>query len=190
MWLQFTAKSTGPMAKLRAKLKQSVGKVAIVSKLVVCAEVANDHMQWAEDIAKEFGAAVKLADPPTGGRKAPCGLWILGGAARYELHGRMCNSCRRVQGLTPQALGVANKKQPKVTILKPAVLIPAPANLNGLLPVLQSGYKEAMEIADMYDRAVNALKGMEEVGARLKALQEEMERDRKALATFLEGDKR
>lgn len=179
--------NTKAAQSFRGKLKPQHIRFVIESAKSEVVFIRSDHVgKWTDNMAKEFSCrftdaemtADELSDLPT----SPCGQEFLSDVSMRS-HQAQCNSCK---ALKPPA----TPRRSAVKTVVPAVEGLTDFSVNGMITVMRARYDECMDMPHRYDSVIQALTGLESVDSRKKAIEEEEDNHRQALAYFMKEEGR
>lgn len=187
MWVKFTGHSEHMVGNLRTKLRLAgVQHITVIDRKTTVAEIRDDHRAWSESLAREYNHAWALNDKPETLIPSKCGKVYFISHLAYRTHTGGCKACHAIK--PTQKVSVAKPRAGKAEAI---VTVPGLQHMsvNGLLSLMQERLDKLMEMAQEYDSAIKALKGLDALDAELSRLISEKEQHSKALAIFMGKEK-
>lgn len=140
--------------------------------------LANNGHSQPLDLARDFNCHIREYGEEPASITAVCGSRMT--PANLIPHERACNSCRSINGRPAKAV--------RATTVVSVPGIPS-MDLAGMLQVMRERLMEVWTLYESYDLAVQALTRLDETASQLVALQAQAEKDREALAYFMQNPK-
>jgi hypothetical protein len=181
VWYQVIAPSGTSMRKVLKSYTNGKARVVKSNAKAAFIQVGEGH-GWTKDVAKDFGCTLTETQEPRI-EVAPCGQETVSATN----HSHACPKCMEKRGKVPKKRLTKTQYQnsDSETLFKVPELVDTEFSVNGLISVFKAKRDQAMEIAEGYDKVIEAIERADAIFMELSALQIEQEEHKKALTHFL-----